>query len=95
MAIDEKDVRKIAKLARLRLSPEEVQLYQGQLLKILDSVAELSKIDTADVAPTTSVLGASNVMREDEPRPPSDSEKILANAPQREGPYFKVRKVIE
>lgn len=95
MAIEEKDVRKIAKLARLRLSEAEVKLYQGQLLKILDSMEELRRIDTANVAATTSVLGAVNVMREDEPILRADPEKILANAPAREGPYFKVKKVIE
>lgn len=95
MAIGEEDVRKIAKLARLRLSQDEIKLYQGQLIKILDSMAELSKLDTKDVPPTTSVLGLSNVMREDEPRPFADPEKLLANAPEREGHYFKVRKVIE
>lgn len=95
MAINEQDVRKIAKLARLKLSDSEVKLYQGQLLKILDSMTELGKLDTAQVPPTTSVLGLSNVMREDEPKPFEDTEALLANAPQREGPYFKVRKVIE
>jgi aspartyl-tRNA(Asn)/glutamyl-tRNA(Gln) amidotransferase subunit C len=95
MAIGEEDVRKIAKLARLRLSQDEIELYQGQLIKILDSMAELSKLDPKDVPPTTSVLGLSNVMREDEPRPFEDPEKLLANAPEREGHYFKVRKVIE
>jgi aspartyl-tRNA(Asn)/glutamyl-tRNA(Gln) amidotransferase subunit C len=95
MAIGEEDVRKIAKLARLRLSQDEIKLYQGQLIKILDSMDELSKLETKDVPPTTSVLGISNVMREDEPRPFADTEKLLANAPEREGNYFKVRKVIE
>ena len=94
MAIDEKDVRKIAKLARLRLTEDEVKLYQGQLMKILDSMAELAQVDTTKVEPTISVLGATNVMREDEPGPPADPEGILSNAPAREGPYFKVRKVI-
>lgn len=95
MAITEDDVRKIAKLAKLRLTDEEVKLYQGQFTKILDSMAELRKLETADVAPTTSVLGLSNVLREDEPRPFSDPEKLLSNAPQREGNFYKVRKVIE
>ncbi|MBI3553807.1 MAG: Asp-tRNA(Asn)/Glu-tRNA(Gln) amidotransferase subunit GatC [Elusimicrobia bacterium] len=95
MGIQKHDVEKIAKLARLELSPDEVELYQGQLVKILDSMAELCKLDTASVPPTTSVLGASNVFREDEPRPFPEPEKLLANAPEREGPYFKVRKVIE
>ena len=95
MAISEEDVRKIAKLARLKLTDPEVKLYQGQLLKILDSMAELSKLDTAKVEPTTSVLGAVNVMREDSPKPFEDVEALLGNAPDREGPYYKVRKVIE
>lgn len=93
--ITEKDVRKIAKLARLKLSDSEVALYQGQLVKILDSMAELSKLDTKTVPPTTSVLGARNVMRDDVPKPFDDPERLLANAPDREGPYYKVRKVIE
>jgi aspartyl-tRNA(Asn)/glutamyl-tRNA(Gln) amidotransferase subunit C len=95
MAINEDDVKKIAKLARLKLSDSEVKLYQGQLLKILDSMTELGKLDTSAVPPTTSVLGVSNIMREDEPKPFADTEALLANAPQRDGPYYKVRKVIE
>jgi aspartyl-tRNA(Asn)/glutamyl-tRNA(Gln) amidotransferase subunit C len=65
------------------------------LLKILDSMTELGALDTKSVPPTTSVLGLSNVMREDAPRPFDDVEALLSNAPDREGPYFKVRKVIE
>lgn len=95
MAISEGDVRKIAKLAKLRLTEDEVKLYQGQLLKILDSMKELEALDTKDTPPTTSVLGLSNVLREDEPRPFGDPEKLLSNAPAREGNFFKVRKVIE
>lgn len=95
MAITEADVRKIAKLAKLRLTDEEVKKYQGQLGKILEAVDELSKVDTSNVPPTASVLGLTNVVREDVPREPFPSEKLLSNAPEREGPYFKVRKVIE
>ncbi len=95
MAIDEAAVRKIAKLARLKLSEPEIKLYQGQLVKILESMEELNELDTAQVEPTTSVLGLTNVMREDIPTPFANPEKILAVAPEREGPYFKVRKVIE
>lgn len=95
MSVSDDEVKKIAKLARLRLTDSEVALYGGQLSKILDSMTELSKADTSGVAPTTSVLGAVNVMREDEPKPFPDTEALLANAPERDGPYFKVRKVIE
>jgi aspartyl-tRNA(Asn)/glutamyl-tRNA(Gln) amidotransferase subunit C len=95
MSVSDADVRKIAKLARLRLDDEEVERYGGQLGKILDAMKELGELDTKDVPPTSSVLGATNVMREDEPRPFEGRERILANAPERDGPYFKVRKVIE
>jgi len=95
MSVSDDEVRKIAKLARLRLTDAEVALYGGQLSKILDSMTELSKADTSGVAPTTSVLGAVNVMRDDEPKPFADTEALLAHAPERDGPYFKVRKVIE
>ena len=95
MSVSDADVKKIAKLARLRLTEAEVSLYGGQLTKILESMAELAKADTSMVAPTTSVLGAVNVMREDKPQPFEDVEALLAHAPDRDGPYFKVKKVIE
>lgn len=95
MSVSDADVRKIAKLARLRLSDEEIARYGGQLTKILDSMAELAALDTKDVPPTTSVLGTVNVLREDAPKPFEDREALLENAPDRDGPYFKVRKVIE
>lgn len=93
--IKDEDVVKIARLARLKLSLDEIALYRGQLENILESMEELSKLDTSSVEPTTSVLGGSGALREDEPRPFAATEKLLANAPQREGGYFKVRKVIE
>lgn len=95
MAITEEDVRKIAKLARLRLSTEEVSRYQAQLGKIMDSMEELAKLDISGVPPTTSVLGLSNILREDVPEPFEGVSKLLANAPAREGAFYKVKKVIE
>ncbi len=95
MSVSDADVKKIAKLARLRLTEAEVTLYGGQLTKIIDSMAELAQVDTTGVAPTTSVLGAVNVMRDDTPSPFEDTEALLANAPERDGPYFKVKKVLE
>ena len=95
MAIGEEDVRKIAKLARLNLTDDEIKRYQSQLVKILESMAELSALDTSAVVPTSSVLGLFNVTRPDTPEPFKDVEKLLSIAPEREGPYYKVRKVIE
>jgi aspartyl-tRNA(Asn)/glutamyl-tRNA(Gln) amidotransferase subunit C len=94
MSVSDADVKKIAKLARLRLTDEEVKKYGDQLTKILDAMTELGKLDTKDVPPTTSVLGVTDVMREDEPRPFEGRERLIENAPDHDGPYFKVRKVI-
>lgn len=95
MDIDEAQVKKIAGLARLSLTRDELSLYQGQLVKILHSMEELSRVDTTDVPPTSSVSGVENVMREDEVEAFPDTESILDGAPEREGSYYKVRKVIE
>ncbi len=93
--ITEQDVRKIAALAKLSLSSAEVSLYQSQLLKILDSIEELSRLKVADIPPTTSVLGLKNALREDIPAPFANAHAIIENAPQSDGPYFKVPRIIE
>lgn len=95
MAISEEEVRKIAKLAKLRLTDQEVQLYRSQFVKILDAIDELKSADTSHVPPTASVLGLTNVLREDEPQPFAARERLLEIAPERDGPYYKVPKVIE
>lgn len=95
MTISEKDVRHIARLARLELKSEEVALYQKQLERILESMAELGTLDTSKTEPTRGGLEASNVLREDVLKRFDGTEALLANAPAREGPYFKVKKVLE
>ena len=95
MSISEKDVRHIARLARLHITDDEVKLYQGQLGKILDSMQELRSADTAGVSAGSAILGPTIGMRTDEPHPFTDVESLLSQSPEREGPYFKVRKVIE
>jgi len=94
MAITEQDVLHVAKLARLSLSREEVQLYQGQLGRILEHIAALDALDLASVEPTAHVLNLANVLRPDEPRPFEGRADILQNAPERKGDYFKVPKVL-
>ncbi|MDE2511671.1 MAG: Asp-tRNA(Asn)/Glu-tRNA(Gln) amidotransferase subunit GatC [Elusimicrobia bacterium] len=95
MSVSEEEVRRIAKLARLRLADDEIRLYRGQLTKILDAMAQLGELDTSAVPPTSSVLGTTDATRPDEPRAFAGRERLLENAPDRDGPYFKVRKVIE
>ena len=95
MAVSDEDVKRIAKLARLRLAPEEVSLYREQFSRILGLMAELSRLGTEGVPATASVLEVSNVMREDRPASFAGVEKLLANAPGRQGDFYRTPKVIE
>lgn len=95
MSLSEKDVSHVARLARLALTDAERAKYLGQLGRILEHIQVLSKYDTTQVPPTTHVIPMSNAWREDEARLFSDTASILANAPDHEEIYFKVKKVIE
>ena len=97
MKITRQDVEYVARLARLRLTEEEKEKYTGQLEAILGYIDKLNALDTKDVKPTSHIMGLKNVWREDELKPCSDAvrEALLANAPDREDDYFKVKKVIE
>lgn len=97
MALSLDDVKKVARLARLRITEAEAARFQGQLENILGHMADLAALDTAKVEPTAHALGLTNVLRPDVPAPttPETREALLKNAPEREGPYVKVPKVIE
>jgi aspartyl-tRNA(Asn)/glutamyl-tRNA(Gln) amidotransferase subunit C len=89
------DVEHIADLARLALSDEEKALYQEQLSAILVYFERLQELDTEVISPTATVLPLRSVMREDEPRPSTPREDILANAPATEGGCFEVPAVLD
>lgn len=95
MAISSKDVQYLAHLARIELSPEEIQRFAGQLDEILAHVEKLKSVNTDGVGPTSHVLPLANVYREDENRPSLPTDAALANAPDREGPYFRVPRIID
>lgn len=95
MSISVKDVEYLAHLARIQLSPEEIQRFAGQLDEILDHVEKLKGLNTEGVPPTSHVLSLSNVFREDRVRPSLKPDEALANAPDKEGPFFRVPKIIE
>ena len=95
MALTEKDVEYVARLARLEVSPEETALYTLQLGKILGHAQELNAVDTAKVEPTLHVLPLKNVLRADAIQPSMPREEILANAPDKSKGCFKVPKIIE
>ena len=97
MALSLDEVRRIAVLARLRLSPEEEQVFEGQLSAILDYVKQLEELDVSGVEPMTHALasGEPPPLREDAVRPSLAPDEALANAPAREGTAFKVPRIIE
>jgi aspartyl-tRNA(Asn)/glutamyl-tRNA(Gln) amidotransferase subunit C len=95
MPIERDEVLHMARLARVGLSEEDVGRFQEQLSQILDYFQVLQELDTSEVPPTSHVLPLQNVMREDEPGAPMPAQEALANAPQREGDFFRVRAVFE
>ena len=89
-AISREDVLHVARLARLDLSEEEVDRFGEQLNAILEAVGKVSQLDLADVEPTAHPLDLVNVWAEDEPEPCLPVEEALANAPARDGNFFRV-----
>lgn len=92
--IDREQVRKVAHLARLELPPEQEEQFTTQLGSILDYFEQLSELDVTNVQPTTRAIDVSNVTRRDELQPFSDREAIFKNAPEQEGDFFKVPKIL-
>jgi aspartyl-tRNA(Asn)/glutamyl-tRNA(Gln) amidotransferase subunit C len=97
------DVRRVAELANLELTPEEEPRMQRDLNAILGHIAQLNELDTADVPPMTQVaemLGGvvdsmGGTLRKDTVRPSLDRAAVMAAAPESDGRFFKVPKVIE
>ena len=92
--IDREQVRKVAHLARLKLQPHEEEQFTTQLGSILDYFEQLDELDVTDVEPTTRAIDVSNVTRPDNLQPFSDREAILKGAPEQEGDFFKVPKIL-
>ncbi len=92
--ITSQDVLNVAKLARLELEEKEVDLYTNQLEQILGYVAQLEKIDTTNVEPTTRAVEVVNILREDSVQSTTVREDLLDQAPQREGDFYRVPKIL-
>ncbi len=88
------DVQKVAKLARLRLTGDELDRFTGQLAAILDHAADLETLDLDGVEPMAHPVPLSNVLRADEPEAPLDREAVLASAPAAEDGQFRVPPVL-
>ncbi len=88
-------VLKVARLARIRLTDDEVAVFARQLGDILHYVEILSGVDTEGVEPMAHAADLTDVFRDDEPKPSLPREQALANAPKTDGEYFLVPQIIE
>jgi len=89
------DVKYVAHLARLKLSPEEEQKLGVQLENILGYIAKLKEVDVSNVEPTAHAFPMVNVMRADEVRPSLPHDEALRNAPAKANGLFVVPKIVE
>lgn len=87
--IDKDEVLRVARLARLELTDDEVAKFQEQLSDILEAVSKVSELDLSDVPPTAHPLEIANAWAEDVARPCLPADDVFANAPDREDDYFR------
>jgi aspartyl-tRNA(Asn)/glutamyl-tRNA(Gln) amidotransferase subunit C len=95
MRISKEVVMHTAHLARIELQDKELEKLSSQLQDILKFIDKISQLDIKDVLPTSHILPISNVLREDEPAKSLPADRVLENAPQKQGGFFVVPKVIE
>ncbi len=94
MAVTKKDVEKIAELAQLKFSEEELESFTPQMNEILSYMAKLNELNTENVEPLSHPVEQTNVFRKDEMKPSITTEDALKNAPAKDEHHFKVPKVI-
>ena len=90
MPVTREDVLHVARLARLHIPESEIEPVRRELGAILDAVGKVSELDLTDVEPTSHPLDLANALRPDEPRPSLPADEALANAPERDGDFFRV-----
>ncbi|MFH1232516.1 MAG: Asp-tRNA(Asn)/Glu-tRNA(Gln) amidotransferase subunit GatC [Patescibacteria group bacterium] len=97
MKLTKQEVQHIAKLARLDLTDEELKKYGSQLSDVLNYIDLLREVDVKDVEPTAQVTGLENVLREDVVKDwdEKEIEAALADAPEKEDRFIKVKRIIE
>jgi aspartyl-tRNA(Asn)/glutamyl-tRNA(Gln) amidotransferase subunit C len=95
MSLDEATIARIASLARIEVPQAELAPLAGELSHILGWIEQLGEVDTEGVAPMTSVVAMRLAWRKDEISDGGKADAILANAPERQGDYFVVPRVVE
>ena len=89
------DIDHVSKLARLPLSADEKQRFSAQFTRLFEFIRELQQLDVEQIHATAQVIPLQNAFREDVVLPSLDHEAALANAPDREGDYFKTPRILE
>lgn len=92
--IDREQVKKVAHLARLEITPQEEVELEGSLNTILDYFEQLEELDTTDVPPTTRAIDISNITRIDQLKPWVDRDDLLGEAPDQDGDFYKVPQIM-
>ena len=95
MSVDQNTVKRVARLARLKVKEEDVSRLAGELNAILGFIEQLNEVDVANVEPLTSVVTMKMKMRKDEVTDGHYPQKIVANAPAQDDDFFMVPKVVE
>lgn len=95
--LSKQEIQHIARLARLDLSEAELEKYGGQLSNVLNYIEQLKEVDVKGVEPTAQVTGLTNIFRDDKVEPWNEAEvaEALKDAPEKEGRFIKVKRVIE
>ena len=94
MSLSRQEVEKIAHLARLALTEEQITEYQEQLSAVLDYADMLNELDLSDVQPTAHAVARQNVLREDKIEPSLPLDEVLANAEQHTQDQFLIQSVL-
>lgn len=94
MLMEDKEIRYLAHLARIRLTEQEIERLKADLSQLLEYVGQLKELNTDDVPATYTILPAYNRFRKDEITPSFPKEKSLANAPEQQADFFRVPRVI-
>jgi aspartyl-tRNA(Asn)/glutamyl-tRNA(Gln) amidotransferase subunit C len=94
-AISREEVAHLARLARLAVTDEELDVFAGQLDVILGAVARVGEVAADDIPPTSHVVPLTNVLREDQPLPSIDRDAVLAVAPAAEDGRFRVPRILD
>lgn len=95
MGLTRKEIEDVAHLSRLELTGEEMDKLTGHINRLLENFAELQKLDTDDVEPTSHTIPVSNVFRKDKARPSLPVEDVVSNGPQVADNCFVVPRVVE